>query len=405
MRTFAPSALSICLATALLVACGGSQPTGVPPAPLSAGLPAGRPLLYGRGDGTLFAIGTSGKETVLHKFGGSPDGANPTADLVEVNGTLYGTTYAGGTYGGGTVFAVTTSGAETVLHSFGASNDGENPAAGLISVNGMLYGTTLYGGAYGYGTVYSIAPSGAETVVHSFKGAPSDGGTPASRLLNVKGMLYGTTQFGGSGPCGGLTEYDGCGTVFSITTAGKVTVLHNFDGDHGWRPYAGLVNVSGTLYGTTVWLPQGEGHGIVFKISTSGSEATVYTFQGEPRDGADSYSGLIDVNGTLYGTTSKGGAKNRGTFYSVTTSGDEKMLHSFGTGKDGSFPYSNPINVGGSFYGTTYKGGATFGGTVYAVTTSGAETVVHNFSSLQMGRHPYAGLVNVNGTLYGTTKY
>jgi uncharacterized repeat protein (TIGR03803 family) len=403
VRTLARSGLTVSLAAALLAACGGlRQPFGS----AQGDMPLWQPMLYGNGKGTIFAMSTSGKETVIHRFGGSSDGANPTADLVEVNGTLYGTTYAGGKNGDGTVFAVTTSGEETVLHSFGGSGDGSSPAAGLINVKGTLYGTTLYGGAYGYGTVYSITPSGAETVVHSFKGARGDGGTPASRLVDIKGTLYGTTEFGGSGPCGGaLTEYDGCGTVFSMTIAGKVTVLHNFDGDHGWRPYAGLVNVSGTLYGTTVWLPQGVGHGIVFKITPSGTEATVHVFQGAPSDGADAYTSLVDVNGTLYGTTSKGGKKNRGTLYSITSSGSEKMVHSFGAREDGSFPYSDLIDVSDTLYGTTYKAGTEFGGTVFSATTAGKETVLHDFGSLQKGRHPYAGLIDVNGTLYGTTKF
>jgi hypothetical protein len=48
----------------------------------------------------------SGTENVLHSFAGNPDGATPYAGLTNVNGVLYGTTYAGGT-GSGTVFSIT----------------------------------------------------------------------------------------------------------------------------------------------------------------------------------------------------------------------------------------------------------------------------------------------------------
>ena len=48
----------------------------------------------------------SGNEKVLHSFGYGSDGATPLAGLIDVNGTLYGTTSAGGTYGDGTVFAL-----------------------------------------------------------------------------------------------------------------------------------------------------------------------------------------------------------------------------------------------------------------------------------------------------------
>jgi len=45
-----------------------------------------------------------------------------------------------------------------VLYSFGSSGDGALPRAGLINVKGTLYGTTEVGGASGYGTVFSVSP-------------------------------------------------------------------------------------------------------------------------------------------------------------------------------------------------------------------------------------------------------
>jgi len=134
---------------------------------------------------------------------------------------LYGTTDEGGTYcesssafGCGTVFAITTSGTETVLNSFGTgSGDGSYPDAGLLNVKGTLYGTTSSGGAYAYGgTVFKITTSGAETVLHSFEGPAGDGSLPFAGLINVNGTLYGTTGYGGSGSC-----EIGCGTVFSLS--------------------------------------------------------------------------------------------------------------------------------------------------------------------------------------------
>jgi uncharacterized repeat protein (TIGR03803 family) len=93
---------------------------------------------------------------VLHSFRGYPDGAHPWAGLLNVNGTLYGTTYGGGAHHRGTVFAIPTSGKETVLYSFGYRPGGANPKAALIDVNGTLYGTTSRGGADGQGTVFSL---------------------------------------------------------------------------------------------------------------------------------------------------------------------------------------------------------------------------------------------------------
>jgi hypothetical protein len=57
-------------------------------------------------------VTTTGTEKVLYSFGGG-DGAYPLAGLINVNGTLYGTTYTGGSFscfhhlGCGTVFALT----------------------------------------------------------------------------------------------------------------------------------------------------------------------------------------------------------------------------------------------------------------------------------------------------------
>ncbi|MGC2634227.1 MAG: hypothetical protein WA215_08445 [Candidatus Cybelea sp.] len=43
-----------------------------------------------------------------------------------------------------------------MLHSFDGQHDGEELSAGLIDVNGTLYGTTYAGGTYGYGTVFAL---------------------------------------------------------------------------------------------------------------------------------------------------------------------------------------------------------------------------------------------------------
>ena len=158
----------------------------------------------------------------LYSFqGGSGDGANPQAGLLDVEGTLYGTTESGGPNGYGTVFAIAPSGTETVLHYFGASSeDGTFPQAGLINVKGTLYGTTFQGGAHDLGTVFAITPSGTETVLYSFmgkcNGSCTDAAYPLAGLLDVNGTLYGTTQEGGAG------NY---GTVFTITPSGTETVL------------------------------------------------------------------------------------------------------------------------------------------------------------------------------------
>ncbi len=120
------------------------------------------------GYGNVFKLAKSGgvwTETVLWNFegGGSRDGAYPFAGLhLDSTGALYGVTEDGGDNGYGTVYELTYTGGswtETVLYSFGGSGDGQNPFAALIEDSaGNLYGTTVYGGAYGYGIVFQITP-------------------------------------------------------------------------------------------------------------------------------------------------------------------------------------------------------------------------------------------------------
>lgn len=317
--------------------------------------------------GTVFSITAGGHEKVLHSFGSGTDGFFPFAGLTNVDGTLYGTTGNGGAYDastGGTVFSITTQGTEKVLHNFGSGTDGSGPTADLIDVGGKLYGTTNAGGAYNAGTVFSITTGGTEKVLYSFTGG-ADGDIPQAGLIDAGGKLYGTTLNGGAHKQG---------TVFSITSGGKETVLHSFraDGTDGELPEAGLTDVRGTLYGTTVAgggndCANGYGCGTVFSITTNGAEKVLYSFGGGS-DGA-SPGGLTNVKGRLYGTTaSGGGTQNGGTVFSITTGGVENVLHRFGKGADGFRPVADMNYAGGSLVGTTYLGGVNGAGTIFSLT-------------------------------------
>lgn len=206
--------------------------------------------------GVVFKLDTAGTETVLHTFAGSPDGAYPYGGVIlDASGTLYGTSYGGGTAGYGTVFKVSASGQETVVYSFGGKPDAADPYAGLtLDGAGNVYGTTYDGGASDNGTVFKLDASGQESVLYSFAGSGGDGAHPyAGVIVDASGNVYGTTYSGGDSSCG----TQGCGTVFKLDTAGRETVLHIFEGHRGkfidgsW-PFGGLVlGTAGNLYGTT----------------------------------------------------------------------------------------------------------------------------------------------------------
>src|SRR5580704_11869350 len=117
-------------------------------------------------------------------------GTHPSAPLLDLNGTLYGTTSQGGKYKGGTVYSISPTGAFKTLHYFGEGDDGARPMAGLIDVNGTLYGTTEFGGTSGAGTAYAISTSGSEKVLYNFTNG-ADGGYPWGPVTNIDGTLYG----------------------------------------------------------------------------------------------------------------------------------------------------------------------------------------------------------------------
>jgi uncharacterized repeat protein (TIGR03803 family) len=140
MRTWAHVAILIGFSSTLS-ACSGSQP----------------PISALSSEPSLQQSIVQRSYRIIHPFGHSAgDGKRPAAYLIDVKGTLYGTTMSGGSNNAGTVFSITTSGQETVLHSFGGPGDGVYPLAALLYVSGTLYGTTKYGGASGGGTVLSM---------------------------------------------------------------------------------------------------------------------------------------------------------------------------------------------------------------------------------------------------------
>jgi uncharacterized repeat protein (TIGR03803 family) len=297
---------------------------------------------------------------------------------------------------------------ETTVYTFCKSancTDGNVPIGGLVNVGGVLYGTTQYGGKGrngGFGVVFGIDPgTGTETLVHKF--AKSNGLAPYAGMVELNGLLYGTTMGGGGAKGTGL------GTVFSFDPAtDSLTTVYAFQStEDGVQPMASLTVANGELYGTTKWGGTTDA-GTVFAVDpNSGTETVLHSFQDDGVDGFEPTAGLFPMKGVLYGTTPQGGANGDGTVYKIDpNTGSETVLHAFG-GTDGAYPDASLIAVKGMLYGTTVCGGANNGGTVFSLDPkTGAETVVYSFCKEQNctdGRTPAASLIDVKGTLYGTT--
>jgi uncharacterized repeat protein (TIGR03803 family) len=217
------------------------------------GLTAFDGVLYGtteeggqHGSGVTYSITTEGDESVVYDFPRGYSGPS-AATLRAFKGSFYGTRFDGGCGNGGEAFSATTDGKVNFLYTFGrcqsSTEDGLNPDGALVAAKSMFYGVTFDGGSHLGGVVYGITPGGKEHVVYNF-GANPDGREPECVLLALNGVLYGVTITGGKNIYGG--------TVFSVTPSGHEQVLYNFgQRPDGYNPDGGLVNLGGVLYGTT----------------------------------------------------------------------------------------------------------------------------------------------------------
>ncbi|MGO9540968.1 MAG: choice-of-anchor tandem repeat GloVer-containing protein [Terriglobales bacterium] len=403
--------------------------------------------------GTVFEITPAGQLTTLHGFAYT-DGAFPYAGLIQASdGNLYGTTLDGGANGYGTAFGITPAGQLSTLHSF-AFTDGAFPYGGLVEdASQNLYGATNFGGAQYDGTIFTL-PAGLDRLAERQTGSRKTdayintrrhvltdandlgpGGKGAADFFSRRPNLPSAPGVRLSGDVAGVRGFSGnkvripdlagaaAGRMRGMTAlAGKkkslgqnLSTVLSFDGANGAFPYftALVQGTDGNLYGTT----EGGGtfdQGYVFKVTPGGTLTTLYTFcsQTNCTDGAEPYSGLVQAtNGSLYGTTSVGGANSEGTIFEITPAGQLTTLYNFCSKPgctDGYLPYAGLVQgTDGNFYGTTLVGGANNEGTVFKITPGGTLTTLYNFCSqggCTDGLEPYAGLVQgTDGNFYGTT--
>ena len=284
------------------------------------------------GGGEVYKITPSGVLTVMHSFGLAPDGEGPESNLiVGTDGNFYGTTFAGGANNFGAVFKMTPAGETTVIYSFTGGADGALPYANPIQASdGNLYGTTIQGGTSTYcqdhrgcGTIYKLTPAGTLTVLYNFciEFECNDGVLPGAALLQASdGNFYGTTEAGGD---------MGAGAFFRVTSDGTYTSLFSFclqfTCDAGEQPLGALVQASdGNFYGTTSIGGPYYYYGTVFEITPQGVLTTLHNFHGQ--DGTAPWAGLVrGQDGFYYGTTAAGGIAgtwngNLGTIFRIDVS-------------------------------------------------------------------------------------
>ena len=379
----------------------------------------------------LFATASARAQTfsAIHTFSGS-DGANPSSGVTIQGENLYGTTYNGGSHSYGTVYKLKPSGSSYILsplYEFGGGSDGANPVAGVVfGPNGSLYGTTYAGGGGscgGCGTVYNLRPPATacktaicywtETQLHIF-GNGTDGYDPEGDLtFDHAGNIYGTTKWGGNVSCQG----NGCGTVYELSLSGSnwiESILHNFSGapNDGYQPEHGVIlDSAGNLDGTTYYGGNGScglGCGTIFQLAPSGSGWTENILANLPpssnSDAVYLAAGLImDPSGDLYTVT-----EFEPAVLELTPSGSGWTLMVLYTIPDPAFCGADGNLVRdseGNLYGTTYCGIGF--GNVFKLTPTPEPpwtyTDLHDFTGGSDGSYPEGDLsMDSNGNLYGT---
>ena len=161
----------------------------------------------------------------------------------------------------------------------------------------------------------------------------------------------------------------GCGTIFEMTPAGKLTTLHTFCAKAGcpFGPVSLMQATDGNFYGTSIGGVNEQG--TIFRITQRGSFTTLYDFCPEQNcpDGRLPETGLMQAtDGTFYGTTAAGGAlgfNGYGTVFSLSM-GLGPFVKTVPTG--GKFA-THVIILGSDLTGTT---GVSFNGTAATFTVA-----------------------------------
>jgi uncharacterized repeat protein (TIGR03803 family) len=297
----------------------------------------------------------------------------------------------------------------TNLGLFDGLNGWEPYTSVIQGADGNFYGATS-GGPDGKPNVFQVTPSGNLSSIYVFCSQPdcADGNESSPVILGSDGNLYGTTYGGGSH----AGAQHGSGTVYKMTTAGELTTLYDFcttaSCSDGKAPLGIILASDGNFYGATAAGGKFK-QGTLFSVSPTGEFKLLYTFCSQANCADGSYllfPPIQGADGNFYGTTFDGGTNNGGVIYELTASGTYSVLYSFCNSDEcpaGQYPNSITQGSDGNFYGTTQYGGALQGGVLYELTAASHQyTVVHSFPQSIYGFPQTPLTLASDGNLYGT---
>ncbi len=358
--------------------------------------------------GILFQLDPS--TNILTKkidFNGATNGSGSMGKLMQANdGKLYGLTCYGGVNNSGTIFQYDITSSVLIKKiDFGTTATGSNPFASLIqAANGMLYGTSEYGGTYNKGTIFQFDPiTNAFTKKYDFIGGVNGYRPNGTLIQDADGTLYGLTLKGGTSDYGVLFQFD--------ATTSTYTQKKDFNGV--WNGQTGngalLKANDNKLYGVTI--SGGTGSlGTLFQYDPSVNVLTKKIDFGISINGNKPAGSLMQAsNKKLYGMTTLGGSNGMGTLfqYDVTTKGYTKKIDFTGTA-NGANPSGSLIEASdGKLYGMTNNGGINNMGVIFQYDPATSVYVKKtDFDGIAKGKHSFGSLLQANdGKLYGMTYY
>jgi uncharacterized repeat protein (TIGR03803 family) len=268
------------------------------------------------------------------------------------------------------------------IFNFGGQNGATPVSVPVQGLDGKLYGVTGQGGQYGQGTIYSVTTAGVQTVLHDFN--VSDGSWPAGLMLATDGNFYGSTYYGGT---------YGYGVLFKMSPSGTVSVLHQFTGAQMVYPGPPIEASDGNLYGSTGNTSAGNGN--LYKLTLSGSVSTFFNVGlGFLVQGSD---------GDLYDAVERTNANLCGEILKISLKGSVLSKHSFSCSPDGNTPNASLVEgYNGRYYGTTFGGGTNSAGMIFEL----GGPVLHEFAGGTTDGEAPDGIVQAtDGILYGLTSY
>lgn len=232
-----------------------------------------------------------------------------------------------------------------------------------------------------------------------------DGVVPSGAIVDIDGVIYGTTAYGGPN-CrarASWQETKGCGVVYRVNETGDYAILHSFGGDDGEKPNSGLAAGSdGMLYGTTD-TGGANGHGVIFRLARDGSQFNLlYAFPNGVRHGELT----IGRDGTLFGVAPSPHGKGHGaTIFSLSPSGSYRTLYTFGSESHVAAPLAQDEE--GRLFGILVRA-ESCGGEVFWLTPSGAygrlysNAEAYTSADCKTTRVPSSPLLSVAGSFYAT---